>query len=155
MLSTCPPVVGHHFADLCWCTTVVDGRWRRGRLAADSSLHLSYQDFLNCQYCRRFKTVMVCKASNVLLLIFILGNTLAWDGCEWANNWKCGNLCIHSTAECNCGGRVFNYTAPMWCCQESNCRGKGSFWEQGNAWFGEKDEEGRRIGAEHCGYHRY
>ena len=101
-----------------------------------------------------FQALMDCRASNVLLLIFILGNTLAWDGCGdgffgSGNNWKCGNLCIYDYAECKCGGRVFNVTAPMWCCQESNCTGKGRFNEEEyNAWTGEKDEEGRWIGAD-------
>ena len=91
--------------------------------------------------------IMECRASNVLLLLFILGNTLAWDGCRDFRSWKCGNLCIHRGAECKCGGRVFNYTAPMWCCKESNCTRKG--WnEQFNIWVGEKDEEGRLIGAD-------
>ena len=91
-----------------------------------------------------------CRASNVLLLLFILGNTLAWDGCGLGFSWKCGNLCIDYNAECSCGGRVFDYRAPMWCCQETNCTGKGEFDEHYdyNAWSGEKDEEGRKIGAE-------
>ena len=90
---------------------------------------------------------MDCRASNVLLLNFILSNTLAWDGCG-SNRWKCGNLCIFSNAECNCGGTVFNTDASMWCCKQSNCTGKGRFEEQLNYWSGEKDDEGRRIGAE-------
>ena len=56
-------------------------------------------------------------ASSVLLLIFILGNTLAWDGCG-DGRWRCGNLCIDGDAECNCGGKIFNHEAQMWCCQE-------------------------------------
>ena len=88
---------------------------------------------------------MDCRASNVLLLLFILGNTLAWDGCGYPGSWKCGNLCIDGGAECNCGGTIFNKEAGMWCCQDSTCNGKGEF--KYDSWFGEEDEEGRVIGA--------
>ena len=51
--------------------------------------------------------------------------------------------------ECNCGGTIFNKEALMWCCQESNCTGKGGFSEMWNYWSGETDQEGgKKIGAE-------
>ena len=36
----------------------------------------------------------------------------------------------------------------MWCCQESNCTGKGSWNKMVNTWIGQNDEKGRWIGAD-------
>ena len=85
-----------------------------------------------------------CRTSGVLLLI-LLGNTLAWDGCQSRFDWRCGDTCIDQNTECNCGGTIFNHRAEMWCCQDSPCNGKGEF--KYDSWFGEEDEEGRVIGA--------
>ena len=57
------------------------------------------------------------RASSVLLLL--LGNTLAYDGCS-GPNWRCGDRCILLDTQCNCGGTIFNYKDPMWCCQDNN-----------------------------------
>ena len=65
------------------------------------------------------------RTSTVLLLILIVGNTLAWDGCN-VNNWRCGDVCIHEAAKCTCGGETFNHKAQMWCCQDSPCTGTGT-----------------------------
>ena len=60
------------------------------------------------------------KAIRIPFLIFIIRNSLAWDGCDTLE-WRCGDICIGSTAKCQCGGQVFNITSEMWCCQEYNC----------------------------------
>ena len=76
------------------------------------------------------------RASRDLLLL-LLGNTLAWDGCGFLTSWRCGDVCIEDT-ECNCGGTIFNHTAQMWCCQDSPCTGKGELHD--DSWFGEEDK---------------
>jgi len=95
---------------------------------------------------------MISRALFVLLFFLNLNNTLAWDGCEWDGAWRCGDTCIyagsnHEKTECKCGGEIFNHSAQMWCCNDKPCEGRG---EKGrwNTWFGEEDNEGRRIGAE-------
>lgn len=91
------------------------------------------------------------RASSVLLLL-LLGNTLAWDGCDYANGWRCGDTCIDGDlTECNCGGTIFNKEAGMWCCHDSPCTGKGRFNDYYKFWTGDEDEEGRTIGADCTG----
>ena len=69
--------------------------------------------------CFTFQTMRSFTATTPLLLL-ILSNTLAWDGCG-PRQWRCGNMCMPQYAYCNCGGTNFNFTAPMWCCQDSPC----------------------------------
>ena len=77
--------------------------------------------------------MMSFRASSVLLLL--LGNILAWDGCP-GYRWRCGDRCIGKYAECNCGGKIFNKEAQMWCCQDYNCTGGGwRLWR--DHWRGE------------------
>ena len=45
------------------------------------------------------------KASSFLLLL-ILDNTLAWDGCDHAD-WRCGDACIEKDTKCKCGEETF------------------------------------------------
>ena len=95
---------------------------------------------------------MTRKASWVLFFFLLLGISLAWDGCEFFSSWRCGDTCIHSKmAECKCGGEIFNLTAQMWCCNNKPCLGRGVRTSSVNSWFGEKDRDGRRIGAECSG----
>ena len=94
--------------------------------------------------------MMISRALIVLLFFLNLNNTLAWDECQFNDAWRCGDTCIdggyYAEAFCKCGGEIFNHTAQMWCCNDKPCEGRGEKW--GNAWYGEEDEEGRRIGAE-------
>ena len=89
------------------------------------------------------------KASSFLLLL-ILGNTLAWDACH-LQSWRCGNTCIREYTECNCGGEIFKKEDGKWCCQDSPCTGKGKFNKWDKYYYGERDEEGREIGADCTG----
>ena len=89
------------------------------------------------------------KPSSFLLLL-ILEKTFAYDGCESRYSWKCGDICIGRDASCQCGGEVFKMEDGKWCCQDSNCTGKGDF-DEDNIYWGESDEEGRRIGADCTG----
>ena len=91
--------------------------------------------------------MMISRALIVLLFFLNLNNTLAWDGC-WAFAWRCGDTCIWYRTDCKCGGEIFNHTAQMWCCNDKPCEGRGEKSGYTNAWCGEKDKEGRRIGAE-------
>ena len=95
---------------------------------------------------------MTKSASWVLFSILLLGISLAWDGCELSSAWRCGDTCISAyptgqEAECNCGGETFNHTAQKWCCNNKPCVGRGGKSTY-NTWFGEKDRDGRLIGAE-------
>ena len=97
---------------------------------------------------------MISREMIVLLFFLNLNNTLAWDGCR-AFAWRCGDMCINGVsfygdeaAECKCGGEIFNHTAQMWCCNDKPCVGRGKKDIEDNLWYGEEDEEGRRIGAE-------
>ena len=100
--------------------------------------------------------MMISRALIVLLLFLNLNNTLAWDGCEWPLAFRCGDTCIIGVTgvtrggetECKCGGEIFNKSAQMWCCNDKPCEGRGQEDGLYNYWFGEKDKEGRMIGAE-------
>ncbi len=95
------------------------------------------------------------KGTSLLVMLHILGNTLAYDGCNdggWS--WRCGDKCILYSAECSCGGQIFNHTAGKWCCQDSPCTGKGDMWNKGTEkqyWEGERDDNGQNIGADCSG----
>ena len=95
--------------------------------------------------------MMISRALNVLLFFLNLNHTLAWDGCA-ARVWRCGDTCIDGwpgdETVCKCGGEIFNHTAQMWCCNDKPCEGRGEKGKYGNYWNGERDEEGRMIGAE-------
>ena len=98
---------------------------------------------------------MTKSASWVLFSILLLGISLAWDGCELSSAWRCGDTCISAyptgqEAECKCGGETFNHTAQKWCCNNKPCVGRGGKSTY-NTWFGEKDRDGRLIGAECSG----
>ena len=100
--------------------------------------------------------MMISRALSVLLFFLNLNNTLAWDGCESAFAWRCGDKCIHGSLSneqetmCKCGGVLFNKAALMWCCNNEPCDGKGTK-RKDNTWLGERDNEGKVIGAECSG----
>ena len=55
---------------------------------------------------------------------------LAWpatvspdDGCKGIDDWRCGDLCIHRTAVCECGERSIRVTDDLWCCHAGPCTG--------------------------------
>ena len=83
--------------------------------------------------------MMISRALIVLLFFLNLNNTLAWDGCENGEAWRCGDKCIAgwNEAECKCGGEIFNHTAQMWCCNDKPCEGKGRKHWSYNYWLGE------------------
>ena len=81
-----------------------------------------------------------------ILIILTFGRSLAWDGCKFHSAWKCGDQCIFSDSECNCGGIRFNRSSPLWCCEDSSCFGRGTFINGFQAWTGELSSDGY-IGA--------
>ena len=95
--------------------------------------------------------MMISRTLIVLLFFLNLNNTRAWDGCGNYVAWRCGDTCINGYTEyealCKCGGEIFNKTAQMWCCNDKPCEGRGGNSKY-NTWYGEKDKEGRLIGAE-------
>ena len=98
--------------------------------------------------------MMISRALAGLLFFLNLNSTLAWDGCDYDTAWRCGDKCINGwpglEAECRCGGVTFNHTAQMWCCNDVPCSGRRKS-SHSDTWLGEKDEEGRLIGAECSG----
>ena len=72
--------------------------------------------------------------TGVLLVTLIFGQTLAWDGCRAEAGWRCGDICIGFVNACNCGGTILQHTSLMWCCQETNCTGKGEYDEYTDSW---------------------
>ena len=103
-----------------------------------------------------FQTMMISRALNVLIFFLNLNNTFAWDGCESAFAWRCGDKCIHGGLSNEqetmrkCGGVLFNKAALMWYCNNEPCDGKGTK-RKDNTWLGERDNEGKVIGAECSG----
>ena len=97
------------------------------------------------------------KASSFLILL-ILDNTLAWDGCENFFSWRCGDTCILKSTDCQCGGESFKLEDGKWCCQETNCTGKGDFSEKYKYYRGGADCTGTALNLtqacnETCNYY--
>ena len=101
---------------------------QHGNLVYFGSIFRALYTLNYCHYCLRsiFSKKHVCcitdkmtlkiRTSSILLLLFTLAYSFAWDGCYRSLSWKCGDTCIDESAECKCGDSIFNHTAQMWCC---------------------------------------
>ena len=101
---------------------------------------------------------------SIFLILLILDNTLAWDGCHFYS-WRCGDTCIYKDTKCSCGGKIFKKEDGKWCCQDSPCTGKGEDYYEDydedyvESWSGGADCTGTALNLtqpcnERCNYYK-
>ncbi len=82
------------------------------------------------------------------LLLLLPHNSQGMDGCEghiidkdgyMRNDWRCGDKCIDSRAECSCGGEKIKSNEAKFCCASNCTAGSCIRWKKGHS------EGGRHV----------
>jgi hypothetical protein len=86
------------------------------------------------------------------------------DGCAWYGDWRCGDLCLDSSAYCTCGGDTIRRLDGKWCCPAQGCgpggccSGQGGYDEGRERWSGGVTCNGTALSLSlscrgECNYH--
>ena len=67
-----------------------------------------------------------------LLLLLLPHNSQGMDGCKLSGEWRCGDKCIYSEAECSCGGEKIKSNEAKFCCASNCTAGSCIRWAEGH-----------------------